>query len=111
MWNINTINALSKLQKKLFVSAFNILKEGGQIIYSTCTHAPEEDEEIADFILKEFKDKIKIEKIELPIKTRPGITKWKDKEYIEDVKYSCRVYPHDNNTEGFFITKFTKLED
>lgn len=113
MWNINTINALSKLQKKLFQNAFEILKEGGEIIYSTCTHAPEEDEEIVDFILKEFKDKIKIERIILPkeLKPRLGITKWKDKEYIEEVKYSCRIYPHDNNTEGFFITKFTKLED
>lgn len=113
MWNINTINALSKLQKKMFAAAFEILKIGGEIIYSTCTHAPEEDEEIADFVLREFGNKIKIEKIILPeeLKPRRGISKWKDKEYLEDVKYSCRIYPQDNNTEGFFITKFVKLKD
>lgn len=112
MWNMHTIESLSKLQKRLFKNAFEILRPGGHIIYSTCTHAPEEDEEIVNFALEEFKDKIKIEKIILPheLKLRPGIRKWKDNEYNDDIKYSCRLYPHDNNTEGFFLSKFTKLK-
>lgn len=111
MWNINTVKQLSGIQKKLFTSAFEILAEGGQIVYSTCTHAPEEDEEIVDYVLKEFAGKIKIEQIKLPVKPRKGITKWQDKDYVDEVKYSCRIYPQDNNTEGFFLTKFTKLKD
>ena len=118
MWNINTVRQLSKIQKNLFKYAFEILNPRGEIIYSTCTHSPEENEEIVDFALKEFNDKIKIEKIILPkeIKSRPGIKKWKGnnrecKEYSEETKYSCRIYPHDNNTEGFFLVKFTKLGD
>ncbi len=110
MWNIKTVERLSRLQKGLIANAINLLKVGGEAVYSTCTHSPEEDEEIVDFVLKEFKDKIKIEKINLPVKTRPGIQKWKDKIYLEDVKYSCRLYPQDNNTEGFFLTKFKKLK-
>lgn len=148
MWNPKTITSLSKLQKQLFKSAFQILKPGGEIIYSTCTHAPEENEAIVDWALKEFKDKIEIEKIKLPIKTRQGITEWHpklEKENIEKgfvlnnkraskasksnrdsnraggpnkaekkfnpkVKLACRIYPHDNNTEGFFIAKFKKLK-
>ena len=70
MWNSNTIKSLSKLQKKMFKNAFEILKPQGEIVYSTCTHAPEENEEVVDFALKEFKGKIKIEKINLPLKTR-----------------------------------------
>ncbi len=113
MWNPNTIKILSKIQKRLFENAFNILKPKGQIIYSTCTHAPEENEEIVNFALEKFKDKIQIEKIILPkeIKPRQGISKWQDKEYLEDVKYACRIYPHDNNTEGFFLVKFTKVKE
>ena len=111
MWSINTVKALSKIQRKLFKAAFEILEPEGQIIYSTCTHSPEEDEEIVDYALKEFKGKIKIEKIDIPVKSRPGITHWQQKEYLEDVKYACRIYPHDNNTEGFFLTKFTKLRE
>lgn len=110
MWNINTIKKLSRLQKNLFESAFEILKKDGEIVYSTCTHAPEENEEVVSFALETFKDSIKIETIKIPVKTRPGMTKWQDKEYLEDVQFSCRVYPHDNDTEGFFIAKFKKLK-
>lgn len=110
MWNIKGVKNLSNIQKSLLGSAIEILKPGGEIIYSTCTHSPEENEYVVNFMLKVFKDQIKIEKVSLPIKSRQGITKWEDKEYSEDVKYSCRIYPHDNNTEGFFLAKFKKLK-
>ena len=110
MWNLNTIKSLSKLQKKLFQKAFEILKEGGEMVYSTCTHAPEENEEVVDFALKEFKDKIKIEEIKLPVKCREGVVEWENKKYDERVKFCARIYPQDNNTEGFFVAKFKKLK-
>jgi NOL1/NOP2/sun family putative RNA methylase len=106
MWNIKTIENLSKLQKSLIASAIEILKPGGELVYSTCTHAPEENEEILDFALRNFD--VKIEKKSLPLKTVSGISKWQDKEYLEDVKYSCRVYPQNADTEGFFIAKIKK---
>lgn len=110
MWNIKGVKNLSNIQKSLIGPAIEILKPGGEIIYSTCTHSPEENEEIVNFMLKIFKDKLKIEKLNLPLKSRQGIKKWEDKEYLEDVQYSCRIYPHDNNTEGFFLAKFKKLK-
>lgn len=112
MWNINTIKKLSKIQKSLLASAFEILKVGGEIIYSTCTHAPEENEEVIDSIVKEFKIKIKIEKPSIPVEINPrqGILRWEEKEYIEDIKLGCRIYPHDNDTEGFFIIKLKKIK-
>jgi len=110
MWNPKTIKKLSKIQKNMFESAFDILKKSGTIIYSTCTHAPEENEEIVNFALETFKDSIKIEKINLPIPTRKAITKWQEKEYLQDVQLACRVYPHVADTEGFFLAKFTKLK-
>jgi NOL1/NOP2/sun family putative RNA methylase len=110
MWNPKTITTLSKLQKQLFKSAFEILKLNGELIYSTCTHAPEENEAIANWALEEFKDQIEIEKIELPIKPREGLTNWQDEEYSNEVKKTARVYPHDNNTEGFFVSKFRRIK-
>jgi NOL1/NOP2/sun family putative RNA methylase len=110
MWNINTIKKLSSIQKNLFEASFEILKENGEMIYSTCTHAPEENEAIVNFALEKFKDQIEIEVIKLPIKTRPGIQQWQDEKYAEEVKFSCRVYPHDNNTEGFFLAKFRRIK-
>ncbi len=108
MWNIKTIENLSKLQKSLIVSAIEILKPNGELVYSTCTHAPEENEEVIDFALKNFN--VKIEKINLPLKTRQGIVKWEGKEYSEDIKLSCRVYPQDADTEGFFIARLKKIK-
>ena len=109
MWNIHTIKSLSKLQKGILASALEILKIGGEIVYSTCTHAPEENEEVVDFVLKNF-DNIKIESISLPIKCRPGINKWLDSSYDKNVEKSCRIYPQDNNTEGFFIAKLRRVK-
>ena len=108
MWNVKTIENLSRLQKSLIASAIEILKPNGELVYSTCTHAPEENEEIVDFALKNFN--VKAEKINLPLKTRQGVTKFLDKEYSEDVKFSCRVYPQDADTEGFFISKVRKIK-
>ena len=108
MWNPKTIENLSKLQKALIASAIEILKPNGELVYSTCTHAPEENEEVVDFALKNFK--VKIEKINLPIKTREGITSWQEKEYSKEIRFSCRIYPQDNDTEGFFIAKIKKLK-
>lgn len=110
MWNINTIRKLSGIQKSLFNSAFKILKIGGEIVYSTCTHAPEENEELVNYALEKFKDKIEIQKIKLPIKCRKGISKWQNQKYKKEIEQSCRIYPQDNHTEGFFITKFRKIK-
>ena len=109
MWNMKKIFSLSRIQKTLLEKVIELLKIGGEIVYSTCTHAPEENEEVIDFILKKF-DNIKIEKIFLPLKTREGIIKWQEKEYLKDVKNSLRIYPQDNNTEGFFIAKLRKIK-
>ena len=110
MWNINTIKKLSGIQKNLLMSAIEILKPNGEIVYSTCTHAPEENEEVLDFVLKKFGNDIQIESINLPVKCRQGITKWEDKTYDKNAVKSCRIYPQDNDTEGFFIAKIRKVK-
>jgi len=109
IWNIHTVKKLSKTQKNLVVNALKILKPGGELVYSTCTHAPEENEEVIDFVLNKFGNEVKIEEIKLPIKCREGIIKWQDKIYNKNVTKSCRIYPQDNNTEGFFIAKIRRV--
>jgi NOL1/NOP2/sun family putative RNA methylase len=109
MWNPKTIKNLSKLQKALVTNAIELLKPKGELVYSTCTHAPEENESVVNFILKNFPE-MRIEKIILPVKCRPGINSWEDEDFNQEVNNSCRIYPQDNNTEGFFIAKFKKLK-
>jgi len=78
MWNIKTIENLPAIQFSLFRAAFEVLETGGEIIYSTCTHAPEENEGVVDKILREFEGRIEISKPNLPkeLKTREGVTSW-----------------------------------
>ncbi|MBP7708274.1 RsmB/NOP family class I SAM-dependent RNA methyltransferase [Candidatus Pacearchaeota archaeon] len=109
MWNLKFINALSSVQKKLASEALKILKVGGEMIYSTCTLSPEEDEFIVNYLKKNFD--IEVMKVELPLKTRNGVTEWEGEILDEEIKNCVRVYPQDNNSDGFFLAKIKKLSD
>jgi len=109
MWNLKMIEKLGRLQKKLSASAISLLKNGGELVYSTCTHAPEENEAVIHFLLENFP--LKIQEIKLPLKCRKGITSWKGEKFNDELKKACRIYPHDNDTEGFFIAKLKKVEE
>ena len=109
MWNKKVIENLSRMQKKLLAYALKTLKKDGTLVYSTCTHAPEENEGVIDFALRNFP--VRIESIHLPLKSRPGLTKWKDETYNKEVEKTCRFYPQDNDSEGFFVAKITLLEE
>jgi len=107
MWNKNMIKYFSNLQRKLLTAAIPLLKQEETLVYSTCTHAPEENEEVVSFALEKFPE-LKLEEIKLPIKTREGIRIWNNKKFPEQINKCARIYPQDNNTEGFFIAKFVR---
>ncbi|HLD12221.1 MAG TPA: RsmB/NOP family class I SAM-dependent RNA methyltransferase [Candidatus Nanoarchaeia archaeon] len=92
-WNQNTVNRLAKLQRKLISHAYQLLKPEGRLVYSTCTLEPEEDEQIIQHLL-EHEPTAKLEKIELRIKA--------------DWNNGIKIWPHYNQTEGFFISSITK---
>ncbi|MCA9485462.1 MAG: RsmB/NOP family class I SAM-dependent RNA methyltransferase [Nanoarchaeota archaeon] len=109
IWNKKVVDKFSRQQKKFVSFALKCLKKGGVLVYSTCTHAPEENESVVSFILENFP--VKAETLRLPVKTRPGILTWNGEEFNEDTCKACRIYPQDNDTEGFFVSKFTLLEE
>lgn len=108
-WSEGLLNRLSNKQKKLAESAFELLKENGEMVYSTCTHSPEENEIVIQHLLDKFKDNIKIESISLPIKTREGIAEWKNQKFSPEIKKAVRIYHQDNDLEGFFLCKMKKI--
>ncbi|MEK6933905.1 MAG: RsmB/NOP family class I SAM-dependent RNA methyltransferase [Nanoarchaeota archaeon] len=105
MWNEKVVNNLSRQQKKLIAYALKCLKIEGTLVYSTCTHAPEENESVIDFAITNFP--IKVDNMNLPIKIRPGVASWHGDNYSNDVQKCCRIYPQDNDSEGFFVAKIT----
>jgi NOL1/NOP2/sun family putative RNA methylase len=108
MWNAGMITKLAKQQKKLLENAFKNLKEGGELVYSTCSVEPEEDEGVVDFLIKKY-DNAEIVPVKLPgLKTSPPIMSFNGVEYHESLKHSLRIWPQDNDTEGFFVCKVRK---
>ena len=61
-WSPKTVNDLTKMQRKLFKSAFNALKPNGTLVYSTCTLNVEENQDNIEWFLNNHKD-AKVEKI------------------------------------------------
>ncbi len=96
---------MSALQKQLLASA---IKVSDEVIYSTCSLEPEEDEEVIDWAIRKFG--VKLERIKIKgINLSKGITEWEGKEFDEEVKKAVRIYPHKNpGFEGFFIARLTK---
>ncbi len=96
---------LQRLQISLLRRAAQLTKPGGVIVYSTCTFAPEENEEVVANVL----DLVNVEDFALPgLKASPGLTSWHEKEYGDDLTRCRRFYPHQNDTGGFFVAKLRR---
>lgn len=107
LWRPNKYKRLSEIQKALLVSAYKATRAGGNIIYSTCTFAPEENEAVVSHLLNRYPSHL--EEIELPgLRTDMGILKWMDEVYNSEVEKAIRVYPHKNDVGGFFVAKIKK---
>ncbi|MBS3133180.1 RsmB/NOP family class I SAM-dependent RNA methyltransferase [Candidatus Woesearchaeota archaeon] len=107
IWNPGMIKRLSKTQKSLIESAFRVLKNGGTLVYSTCSNEPEENEEVIDYLLDKFSGAT-LEKINLNINKSEPILNFENKNYRSEIKKCLRIWPQDNNTEGFFVARITK---
>lgn len=107
MWNPDAIKRLVRLQQALLKTAWSILKPGGTLVYSTCSTEPEENEGVISNLLDTAID-ARIEEIHLPIKHGPAITEFEGTLYHKDVRHCLRLWPQDNDTEGFFVTKLKK---
>ncbi len=65
-WSTKKIKQLSKLQKYLLRSAVASTRVGGIIVYSTCTLAPEENEEVIEWVINKTPEALAVEKILMP---------------------------------------------
>ncbi|MBI3052089.1 RsmB/NOP family class I SAM-dependent RNA methyltransferase [Candidatus Woesearchaeota archaeon] len=108
MYNYSTVNRLASMQKGLITRAYGLLKEGGTLVYSTCSMEPEENEGVVTHLL-EKEDSAAVEKIGLPLERSACYTEFDEAEYDSRVKDCLRIWPQDNNTEGFFVARIRKV--
>lgn len=109
-WSEKFIKNQSELQKKLIASALVSLKIGGELVYSTCTYAPEENEGVIDWVIQMAGDRIEL--IEPHIKLSnigSPILKWHGNSFAKKVSLARRILPN-REMEGFFIAKIRKIK-
>ena len=97
---------LARLQRNLLLTAFDLLKVGGTLVYSTCTYSPDENENPVQFLLESRPAEIKPIGMDLP--HSPGLQQWKDNSYDLSIKHCWRIYPHQIDTVGFFMARVVK---
>ena len=98
----------AKLQREILSSAYLMLKEGGQMLYSTCTFHPMEDEQmILDFI-RDHPD-MKLCPIEKVGGMEDGHPEWtNDPDGAEDLRMTARFWPHKLEGQGHFAALLQK---
>ena len=109
-WSLKKIKRLSGLQKQLIVGAYDLLKSGGNMVYSTCTIAPEENELVVNYLLQKRPGAI-IKDTNLPGQlTSPGLTSWDTKKLSSSLEKTRRVIPSPAN-QAFYVAKITKTDN
>ncbi len=105
-WSEGLLKSLGRKQKRILDSVADLLAENGEIVYSTCTYAPEENEMVVQHFIDEHD--FEVIPVELPLKTRKGLKSWKKEKFDSSLKDVKRIYHHDNDMEGFFVSKLRR---
>lgn len=107
--NAKNHRRLAASQIAIMKKAIQLCKPGGRIVYSTCTFAPEENEGVVTAILNKFSDQVRIKPIVLPGWTwSNGLSGWQGESFHPDVAHTMRVWPHQNDSGGFYVAVFEK---
>jgi NOL1/NOP2/sun family putative RNA methylase len=94
---------LPDLQKRIILRGFDLLKEGGEMLYATCTYNPEENESVVSFLL-ENRDACLLP-IDVGLAHEKGILEWRSKKHDKQLKRAARFYPHHIDSVGFFMAR------
>lgn len=104
-WTPEKSEELSVLQKELILQAADMLRPGGQLLYSTCTFAPKEDEGVVSYLLENRPD---MKLMELPAYEdfTPGVPAWGNGDPA--LSRCVHLFPHKMQGEGHFMALFRK---
>ena len=95
-WSQETVQMCARRQREILDSAARLVRPGGRLVYSTCTFAPEEDEETVAAFLKAHPE-FTPEPVEAP---------W----FVPGENASYRMWPHKLLGEGHFAAVLRKTQ-
>ncbi len=100
-WSVASIKEIAAIQKRLIISAFQALKVGGVMVYSTCTLNHFENREVCHFLKTTFGNAVEFESLH-------NLFEGAEKSTTEDG--FLHVFPETYDSEGFFIARIRKLD-
>lgn len=100
-WSEKNVELCAQRQQRILADVMPSLKEGGILVYSTCSYSLKEDEEISDWMMEQPA----ISSLRLLVDEA-----WNIVETVSEKKkaYGYRFYPDRVKGEGFFIAAFKK---
>ncbi|MEJ7912090.1 MAG: hypothetical protein WKF70_02960 [Chitinophagaceae bacterium] len=101
-WSPQNVELCCGRQQRILTDILPSLKEGGVLIYSTCSYAQEENEDIADWLLSTGE----VENIKLAVEEDWKLVQTRSGRHGAE---GYRFYPHRLRGEGFFLCVFRKL--
>jgi NOL1/NOP2/sun family putative RNA methylase len=106
-WSVAHIKRLQQLQKRILAQAWQLLKPGGRLVYSTCTIAPDENEAVIDYLLRHNEDaRVLPFSVSLPNRVQP-VMEWNGKHFDPIVAQCLRLRPS-REIEAFFVCVLEK---
>ncbi len=100
------IAGIADLQKQMVEKAATSLKDGGVLVYSTCTFAPAENEGVIRHALDSTD--LSLEPVDLAVPHQPGVTAFETTEYGAKMRDTARIYPHHLDSGGMYVATFRK---
>lgn len=97
-WSQDNVIMCQKRQREILSDIYPVLKQGGYLIYSTCTYNELEDDDNVKWIC----DTLGAELVTIKLNSDWGIT---------DNGSGCHFYPYRSRGEGFFIAALRKVSD
>jgi 16S rRNA C967 or C1407 C5-methylase (RsmB/RsmF family)/NOL1/NOP2/fmu family ribosome biogenesis protein len=94
-WSLANVEMCAARQREILTKVLPAIKPGGYLIYSTCTFAPQENEEIVQFLMDDYQME--------PLDLQPP-TEWNIDEVGTDHLLGYRFWPHRIPGEGLFMT-------
>ena len=94
-WSYNKVLKFAEIQKELISYAYQMLKPGGKLIYSTCSFSYEEDEEVCQYLLDNS------DAVIMPFESNLYFYQSKD-------KIGIHLFPYLFPGEGHYICLFRK---
>lgn len=103
-WSLEQVDVCADRQADILEQAAMMLKQGGRLVYSTCTFSPQEDEmAMANFLTAH--PEFEVEKVQAPYFEKAH-AEWAGADlHIED---TFRLWPHKLHGEGHYVAVLRK---